>query len=90
MALFKAHPVHVGAPFQVIKGLKPLTEVSHFELNSDARAVQRQKFENDKSEKAKAAEEVRKLQEEEQRVCSFISANYFIFIFVHRFKRKNR
>eukprot|EP00026_Physarum_polycephalum_P003894 Phypoly_transcript_03911.p1 GENE.Phypoly_transcript_03911~~Phypoly_transcript_03911.p1 ORF type:complete len:663 (+),score=153.91 Phypoly_transcript_03911:91-2079(+) len=68
MALFKAHPIPIVTPFEPKKTDKPLTIISDFELNSDVRSQQRRKFEMQKNEKAKLAEETRKQQEEERRI----------------------
>lgn len=68
-ASFKANPIPDVPPFQPHRSDKPLTVISDFALNSDARSSQRQKFEIHKTEKAKAAEEARKLQEEAIKVC---------------------
>ncbi len=68
MLMVFSQPVPDVAPFEPHRSTKPLTAISDVVLNSDVRSVKRQQFEHQKVEKSKAAEEARKLQEEEKKV----------------------
>lgn len=57
---FKARPMPHAKPMEVKRSLKPLTEVSHFTLNSEQRSTQREAFEAKKQSK----ESLAKLNEE--------------------------
>lgn len=53
-------------PYAPHKSTKELTVIEDFVLNSDARAIERHTYDLQQDEKAKAAEEVRKQQEQER------------------------
>lgn len=85
---FKANPIPDAPPFQPHRSDKPLTVISDFALNSDARSAQRQRFEQHKTEKAKAAEEARRLQEEAAKVCFF--SFYLVYVPLTHLKHRER
>jgi len=63
---FKAKPFVSKRAFEVAKSTRPLTTVDDKILNSDARAVRRQAWDNEMAEKLRAYEEFKKHQEIEK------------------------
>ena len=86
---FKATMFVPTAPYEPQKSTKPLTVIDDFTLNSDLRASERHVFEVQKCERTQAAEEARRKQEEEQRVCfvhatrTFCACNMYVLCTQH-------